>query len=345
MKAGKYIPLLLAAAVAFTACGSQQKENYKEAELNLEKGHYEEALEGFQQAVSDDIKIVESWRGQGIALLKLNRYEEAIQAFETALAQEKGSKGILKDIWLYKATAEYKNGDSQTALASVQSAAELDGDEQCYLFMGKLYLELAQYEEADASFEQVLDKNKSYESYVDIYQIYVQQDMSADGEAYLKEALELKGKEKEDYYQRGRIYFFMGDTDSAKKELMEAVNRKYPDAMLFLGKIYLSDKDIGNARAMYQQYMEMQEENQARGFNGLALCDIAEGNYFSALEQIQKGLEIAEKGDVQELLYNEVVVYEKMLDFDTAKTKMASYMELYPDDVDAQKENQFLQYR
>lgn len=345
MKAGKYIPLLLAVSVAFTACGSQQKENYKGAELNLEKGHYEEALEGFQQAVSDDIKVMESWRGQGIALLKLNRYEEAIQAFETALAQEKGSRGIRKDIWLYKATAEYKNGDLQTALSSVQSAAELDGDEQCYLFMGKLYLELAQYEDADAAFEQVLDKNKSYESYVDIYQIYVQQDMSADGEAYLKEALELKGKEKADYYQRGRIYFFIGDTDSTKKELMEAVNRKYPDAMLFLGKIYLSDKDIGNARAMYQQYMELQEENQARGFNGLALCDIAEGNYSSALEQIRKGLEIAEKGDVQELLYNEVVVYEKMLDFDTAKIKMASYMELYPDDVDAQKENQFLQYR
>lgn len=137
----------------------------------------------------------------------------------------------------------------------------------------------------------------------------------------------------------------MGDTDSAKKELTEAVNRKYPDAVLFLGKIYLSDKDTANARAMYQQYMEMQEENQALGYNGLALCDIAEGNYSSALEQIQKGLEVAQKSDVQELLYNEIVIYEKMLDFNTAKTKMASYMELYPDDVDAQKENQFLQYR
>ena len=345
MKAGKYVPLLLAAALVLTAFGSQQKENYKEAELNLEKGHYEEALAGFQQAVSDDIKVVESGRGEGIALLKLNRYEEAIQAFETALAQEKGGKGIRRDIWLYKATAEYKNGDPQTALVSAQSAAQLDGDEQCYLLVGKLCLELAQYEEAEAAFEQVLDKNKSYESYVDIYQIYAQQDMSADGETYLKKALELEGKEKEDYYQRGRIYFFMGDTDSAKKELIEAVNRQYPEAVLFLGKIYLADQDTGNARAMYQQYMEMQEENQARGYNGLALCDISEGNYSSALEQIQKGLEIAEKGDVQELLYNEVVVYEKMQDFNTAKTKMASYMELYPDDVEAGKENQFLQYR
>ena len=345
MKARKYIPLLLAAAMALTACGNQQKENYKEAELNLEKGHYEDALEGFQQAVSDDIKLMESWRGEGIALLKLNRYEEAIQAFETALAQEKRSKGIRRDIWLYKATTEYKNGDPEAALTSVQSAAELDCDEQCYLLMGKLYLELAQYDQAEAAFEQVLDKNKSYESYVDIYQMYVQQDMSADGEAYLKDALKLEGKEKEDYYQRGRIYFFMGDTDSAKKELIEAVNRKYSEAVLFLGKIYLSDKDIGNARAMYQQYMEMQEENQARGYNGLALCDMAESNYWRALENIQKGLEIAEKGDVQELLYNEVVVYEKMQDFNTAKIKMASYMELYPDDEDAQKENQFLQYR
>ena len=345
MKAGKYVPLLLAAVVIFTGCGSRQKENYKEAELNLEKGHYEEALEGFQQAVSDDVNIMESCRGEGIALLKLNRYEEAIEAFETALAQDEGGKGIRRDIWLYKATAECKNGDPQTALESVQAATELEGDEQCYLLMGKLYLELAKYDDAEASFAQVLEKNKSYESYVDIYQMYVQKDMSADGEAYLKEALKLEGKEKEDYYQRGRIYFFMGDTDSAKKELIEAVNRKYSDAVLFLGKIYLADKDTGNARAMYRQYMEMQEENQARGYNGLALCDISEGNYSSALENIQKGLEIAQKGDVQELLYNEAVVYEKMQDFNTAKIKMASYMELYPDDVEAGKENQFLQYR
>ena len=127
--------------------------------------------------------------------------------------------------------------------------------------------------------------------------------------------------------------------------MIEDSNKDSKEAYLLLGMVYLSQKDVSNARAMYQQYMEMQEENQARGYNGLALCDISEGNYSSALEQIQKGLEIAEKGDVQELLYNEVVVYEKMQDFNTAKTKMASYMELYPDDVEAGKENQFLQYR
>ncbi len=336
--------LLLSAVLVFTACGNEQKERYKEAEQDLVQGHYEAALEGFEQAVANDIYVEEAWRGEGIALLKLNRYEEAIEAFETALAQEKGGKNFQRDVWLYKAAAEHKGGNLEQALESCRQAESLGADAECYLLMGRLQLELDQYEDAQLSFQNAIEKDDSYDIYVDVYQSYEQKDMAADGEDYLKQALEQEGKSKEDHYQRGRIYFFMGDNESARKELTLSVDEEYAKAMLFLGKVYLSENDVENARAMYQKYMGL-DENIAKGYNGLALCDMLENNYDGALANIQKGLEIAETEDVQELMYNEIVVYEKTMDFQTAKSKMETYIELYPDDAQAQKEYEFLQYR
>lgn len=334
----------MVAALGLTGCGNKEKEAFREAEQNLSKGHYEAALAGFQEAVSNEIELEQAYRGEGVSLLKLNRYEEAIEAFETALAQERGSKKFRKDIWMYKATAEYKNDQVSDALASCQEAEALEEDAQCCLLRGKLELELAQYDAAEESFRKGIEKDTSYAMYIDVYQSYVQKDMTADGEKYLKEALEMSAKSEEDYYQRGRVYFFMGDKDSASKELIKAANEGYGEAQLFLGKVYLSNDDPASARAMYQEYMTG-EEGLARGYNGLALCDIAEGKYDDALSNIQKGLEIAETDEIQDLMYNEAVVYEKKLDFETARMKMEAYVNLYPDDKEAQKEYEFLQYR
>ena len=49
--------------------------------------------------------------------------------------------------------------------------------------------------------------------------------------------------------------------------------------------------------------------------------------------------------DKQNLLYNEIAVYEQQLDFATALTKAQAYTEMYPDDEAAAKELIFLQSR
>ena len=72
---------------------------------------------------------------------------------------------------------------------------------------------------------------------------------------------------------------------------------------------------------------------------------MADGDYDAALNNISKG--IAEnKADVTEsLLFNEIVIYERMLDFDTAKQKMQAFVEKYPENAEARRENLFLASR
>ena len=102
--------------------------------------------------------------------------------------------------------------------------------------------------------------------------------------------------------------------------------------------------DIGNARAMYQQYMTDNGES-AKSYNGIAYCDIAEGNFDSALNNITLGLTLAEGDERQSLLFNEIVAYEGKLDFETAKARAEAYLKIYPDDTNAQKEYAFLKTR
>ena len=70
-----------------------------------------------------------------------------------------------------------------------------------------------------------------------------------------------------------------------------------------------------------------------------------DGSYDSALDNISKGLEDASTEEMQDLLYNEIVVYEKKLDFATALSKMQDYIKMFPDDENAAKELTFLQSR
>src|SRR5699024_8365688 len=99
-----------------------------------------------------------------------------------------------------------------------------------------------------------------------------------------------------------------------------------------------------SARGMYQEYLQ-DGGNDAKAYNGLALCDIYEGRYEEALENIKNGLACKDEEEQQSLLFNEIVAYEYQLDFETAKEKMASDQEQYPDDEEALRENEYLSTR
>ena len=145
----------------------------------------------------------------------------------------------------------------------------------------------------------------------------------------------------------------MGDYTNAQKELTDASNQGSTEALLVLGMVYGAQSDYANARAMYQQYINQklddtsgdQTQTAAQGYNGLAVCDMAEGNYDSALENISSGISIASDDEMQSLLFNEIVAYEKKLDFSTAQEKAVSYVGMYPEDEEAAKELDFLKSR
>lgn len=345
MKMVRLWPMLLAAGIGISlaACGSGDRQSYELGCEKLEGGEYAEALDAFQDSVNQDVEVAQSQRGMGIAHLKLGNYGMAITLFEEALENEDGKK-FQKDVLSYKAAAEYSNNQMEEALSTCEQIKESGADASCYYLSGKTCLALDQYDAAKSNFDAAVEKDTSYDMFLDIYQAYEEQDMDADGKEYLSRALQLNPGDGEDYYQRGRIYYIMEDYAKAQEELVQSAEAGYGDARLFLGKLYLEQSDPASARAMYQEYSQ-EGGNPGQAYNGLALCDMAEGNYDAALENIAAGLQAAGEDAAQNLKYNEVMVYEYKRDFATAREKMDEYLSLYPNDEDAQREAGFLQNR
>ena len=168
--------------------------------------------------------------------------------------------------------------------------------------------------------------------------------MEADGTRYLEAALSGTAKNAQDHCDRGRVYYYMDDYDNAADELKQAIDGNNTEALALLGMVYMEQGDSENARTMFQQYVS-QADNGAKGFNGLALCDIEAGDYDSALSNISSGIHVAEGEELQSLLFNEIAVYEKKLDFQTALQKAKEYLDLYPEDKTVKKELAFLNTR
>ena len=103
-------------------------------------------------------------------------------------------------------------------------------------------------------------------------------------------------------------------TATQKKSFWKSTKKDNTEALLLLGMVYLAQDDVENAQAMYKQYISAVGDS-AKGYNGLALCDIRSGDYDSALDNITKGLPTATTDEMQSLLFNEIVAYEKKAGF------------------------------
>ncbi len=330
-------------ALFAAGCENTNQEVYQAAVQDLERGYYAEALTGFTQVLAGDDNQAKAYRGEGIAYLKLGEYVKSAEAFSKALDAGEG-RSFQRDVFLYQATAQYKGGMYEAARDACECAMDIKADAETLYLHGKIQLALDAYEEAAESFSRAYKKEKSYAMSIWIYQAYLERGMEADGAAYLEESLQRKPKDAEDYCRRGEIYYYMKDYTHAQEELMQAINDGNIEAELLLGKVYFAQGDIANARAMYQEYVA-DEKGTVEGYNCLALCDIQEQDYASALQQLQKGLRIAQGEEAKALLYNQIVIYERQRDYTKALEKLGEYLQLFPNDEQGTKEQAFLQTR
>lgn len=345
----KKIIWMLAAGLGMTlltGCGGENKKTYEQANTDLEQGNYDYALNEYQACISAGYKLSQSYRGSGIVKLRTGDYQGAIDDLTSTLNDEKTGKSDQKDILEYRAAAELKAELYDQAMADCQTLAEdysLNAND--YYLTGCVALAMDSYDEASSNFSEAYGSDSTYEMAIQIYEAYLTQDMEADGTRYLEAALKTEAKTADDYCERGKVYYYMQDYDNARTELTTASEKGSTEAALILGMVYMAQGDTANARSFYQQYIDADGEDPAKGYNGLALCDIADGDYDSALQNISQGLGDATSDEMRDLLFNEIVVYEKKLDFSTALSKAQEYVQTFKDDEAAAKELTFLQSR
>lgn len=341
----KYLALFgLCAVLGITGCGNKEiKEAYETAAAALEEGDYETAETGFQTVAETEEMLPEAYRGLGIAQFNQGKYAEACIALSKSLLYlEDENVEFETDVKSYLAAARMKREEYEEAIKLYDELIQTDKNAEYYFLRGKCYINTGDYESAKTDFDQAAEKSDDYMLFLNIYEIYDELQMNADGSAYLEQALKLVSEN--DYYSRGLIHYYLQDYTKAKEVLIKAINADQDaKAMMLLGKVYLSLDDAANARAMYQEHIN-DPKLAPEAYNGLALCDIAEESYTSALENIQKGLEYGDTEVKQSLLFNEICVYEYLKEWSTARTKASEYVQMYPGDEAGAREYAFLNH-
>ena len=249
-------------------------------------------------------------RSQGMEQALAGDYESAIASYNEALSLAGMRAGALElDIASYKASAQYHAGDTQGAVDTCTAVLDLKKSAEMYLTRGLIYKAAGDTEAANADFQTAKDMTSS-----------------------------------KDLITLGRLSYYMEDYNGAKNYLEQAYKNGNQESLYWQGELYWQMGNKDYAVTLYQNYLE-EHTDRPDIYVKVASYQADQGDYESALSTIQDGIALGDSDSLQDLLGYEIAVYEQMGDFETAKVKMESYLESYPEDEDAAREYIFLKTR
>lgn len=172
--------------------------------------------------------------------------------------------------------------------------------------------------------------------YGDACSMFGQIELWSDGS--VKEADE---KKKLSY---GLLLFTRKEYREALPILLNAYENGYGDLVLYVGNCYGQTGDLKNMQLYYNIYLQ---EHPMNGFMNAqyAAISLDEGKLEDAAGYIEEGKKLEDDTNRKELLFDEIVYYEKQKDYDTAFEKAKLFVESFPGDQDGKNEYDLLYTR
>ena len=337
---------LIIGSVMLSGCNSTNSSTVAQAGVALSEGDYENAKILYQRSLAEDTDREGAYRGMGLASLNLRDYDTAIECFENALHE---SNGIIKDIDIdisyYLAVAMHKAGKVDDAIKVLDSVIAIrPASDTAYYMRGKIRLIGKDESGAKADYDKAIEiAPTNYDHYLRISEDLKSAGYDEDSRMYVDRAISAGGKMPDAV--KGVFEYCSGSYTDARNDLEKA--RKSSDSetvSLYLGRTYEALGDLDYAIGIYQEAITKFPDS-GKLYNQLAVTKLNGKDYNGAIEVIENGILNGNGESMQSLLYNRVVAYENVYDFDTATKYMKEYIEKYPDDANAQREYLFLSTR
>lgn len=338
--------MTLCTSFAFTGCLGTDDGTASKIAASIQNCDYANAVAITTDALQNGGNDKELFRLRGIAELGNGNYYEAVVDFLESLSL---SNGIIDasdiDTSYYLAVAQYKNGDIEGCESTLSAITDIKPKEDgAYLLRGKVRLSKGDKESAKADFDKAISLAPTkYDYYVQIYEELLGAGYESEGNSYLEKALSA-GNKLSDYY-KGVLEYYMGSYTDARNDLENARKSKDDeDITLYLGKTYEALGDPGYARTLYEEFIR-KGNGGGKIYEELSYLLMNQKDYEGALAVIETGLGIGSNSGRKGMMFNRVVAYENLFDFEAAKAAMDEYIGLYPDDQDALREQMFLSSR
>lgn len=348
-KTKKYMAIcMVALSCCLVGCSEDTTEvsNVENGMIAIENFEYEDALTYFETATvkGEDTQLIA--RGKGLTYIGMAEYEEAIVYLEEALGySNQNIEEVDYDINYYLGLAYYKSGMLEDAYNTYSAVIAMrPKEEEAYYLRGVVLLAQGNNEEAMVDLEQSISlSGNNCDRIIDVFCSLTDAGQTQSATELLELSLEQDEKDMSTY-EKGRVYYYLQQYDEARVALEEVKDSYGSDAVYFLGKTYEELEEYNYAISVYLNYL-VENADDAAIYNQLGLCQLKMGEYQSALDAFESAQEIEGSGIMQSLLYNEIICYEYLGDFNKALVLMKSYLEAYPDDAAALKEYEFLQTR
>ena len=288
-----------------------------------------------------------AFRQVGLECMENGDYDGAVAAFDGALGSSGGRIGQLQiDICYYKAAAQYASGDIMSAIDTCTALIDYRKKEtDAYYMRGCLLLAAGDAEGAKEDFSNAVKyRPDDYELYIGIYEHLADANLKEDGAKYPNDAFSIKGDEADDFAYRGEIYFLLGENGNALSELKTAVEKGSVEANLTLAQLYGAMGDTQMAETCYQAYTASGKADAA-ALGALAQLEMNKMNFSAALTYLTQGLALEDVPNRKEMMRNQIVCMEYTGDFAGAWAVVQQYVQLWPEDMDAQREFVFLKNR
>ncbi|AFZ26349.1 tetratricopeptide repeat protein [Cylindrospermum stagnale PCC 7417] len=274
-----------------------QTENIR-ASLQFELGgllhaaqEYESALASYEKSVKIQPHYPEGWYRRGNALGSLELHAEALASFEQAVR----IKCDYYQAWFNKGIALYKLERFKEAIASFDEAVKIKPDyHQAWFKRGVTLDELERYEEAIASFDETIKiKPDSHLAWYNRGFALLNLNRYEDAIASFDAALKLKPDYQEAWNNRGTALLNLKRYEDAIASF-DAALKTQPDSQntgnsqgITLGDLRTEE----NANTSVNQTVKIQPDLH-QAFYNKACCYAIQGNLDSALENLQKAINL-----------------------------------------------------
>lgn len=287
-----------------------------------------------------------TYRQKGINLMENGKYEEALVEFQNALDMSLGEIGETEvDICFYKAQTQYYLGDVEGAMNTYSAIIDFNENAKAYYLRGNLYYSLGDETNALNDYELAIENDKKdYEVYIGVYEALIAHGKEQEALECLNQALEMSGNSAYDKMQKGRIYFLLGESETAISFLEEAIKGDEDTAYYYLAEVQEAIGNEAQAKENILAYIGSDDIDSYNLFH-VANDQIGKGNYEMAIQCLNSALELESVPNKQMIMKTLVIAYEQNRDFASAKALMAEYVENYPDDEEALREYTFLETR
>ena len=205
--------------------------------------------------MNNGVKPAVSYRGIGIYQMRLGNYDDAITAFTSALSEEKVSKSMAQDLYLYRAMARLQAGYLDDAMADYQTLAqkyEMDAD--AWFLTGKVPWKWMGMMGCTLILSRHMGEDSSYDRAIQIYETYLEGHGSRWNQVS-GAVLSYRGKGSRGSLQPWKNLLLYGGLYQCPKQADRMHPVRSTEALLVLGMVYGAQglrKCPGNVPAVHQ---------------------------------------------------------------------------------------------